>query len=55
MIGVDTLQFFAYMLPFVVLGTFVGRKLLTVLSQKVFDYLVLFFAGVSSVMLLFIR
>jgi uncharacterized membrane protein YfcA len=52
MIGVDTLQFFAYMLPFVVLGTFVGRKLLTVLSQKVFDYLVLFFAGVSSVMLL---
>jgi len=52
MIGVDTLRFFAYMLPFVVLGTFVGRKLLTVLSQKVFDYLVLFFAGVSSVMLL---
>ena len=52
MIGVDTLRFFAYMLPFVVLGSFVGRKLLTVLSQKVFDYLVLFFAGVSSVMLL---
>ena len=52
MIGVDTLQFFAYMLPFVVLGTFVGRKLLTVLSQKVFDYLVLFFAGVSSLLLL---
>jgi len=52
MIGVDTLGFFVYMLPFVILGTFVGRKLLTVLSQKVFDYLVLFFAGVSSVMLL---
>jgi uncharacterized membrane protein YfcA len=52
MIGVDTLQFFAYMLPFVVLGTFVGRKLLTVLSQKVFNYLVLFFAGVSSLLLL---
>jgi hypothetical protein len=52
MIGVDTLQFFAYMLPFVVLGTFVGRKLLTVLSQKVFDYLILFFAGVSSLLLL---
>ncbi len=52
MIGIDTLQFFAYMLPFVVLGTFVGRKLLTVLSQKVFNYLVLFFAGVSSLLLL---
>jgi uncharacterized membrane protein YfcA len=52
MLGVETLRFFAYMLPFVVLGTFVGRKLLTVLSQKVFDYLVLFFAGVSSLLLL---
>ncbi len=52
MIGVDTLQFFAYMLPFVVLGTFFGRRLLTVLSQKVFDYLVLLFAGLSSLWLL---
>lgn len=52
MIGVDTLQFFAYMLPFVVVGTFAGRKLLTVLSQRVFDYLVLLFAGLSSLWLL---
>ena len=52
MIGVDTLQFFAYMLPFVILGTFFGRKLLTVLSQKIFNYLVLFFAGLSSLGLL---
>ena len=52
MIGVVTLQFFACMLPFVVLGTFFGRRLLTVLSQKIFNYLVLIFAGVSSVMLL---
>ena len=52
MIGVDTLQFFAYMVPFVILGTFFGRKLLTVLSQKLFNYLILIFAGVSSVMLL---
>ena len=52
MIGFDTLKFFAYMLPFVILGTFFGRKLLTVLSQKLFNYLVLLFAGVSSMMLL---
>ena len=48
MIGIDTLQFFAYMLPFVLLGTFFGRRLLTVLSQKLFNYLVLLFAGISS-------
>ncbi len=52
MIGVDTLQFFAYMLPFVIFGAFFGRRLLTVLSQKIFNYLVLLFAGASSVMLL---
>ena len=52
MIGLETLRFFAYMLPFVIVGTFFGRRLLTVLSQKLFDYLVLFFAGVSSVLLL---
>ena len=52
MLGVDTLQFFAYMLPFVVIGTFLGRKLLTVLSQKIFDHLVLIFAGLSSLWLL---
>jgi uncharacterized membrane protein YfcA len=52
MIGVDTLQFFAYMLPFVVLGTYFGRKLLTILSQKIFNYLVLIFAGLSSLWLL---
>jgi len=52
MIGLETLQFFAYMLPFVIVGTFFGRRLLTALSQKLFDYLVLIFAGVSSVLLL---
>jgi len=52
MIGCDTLYFFAYMLPFVVIGTFLGRKLLTVLSQKVFNHLVLLFAGLSSLWLL---
>jgi len=52
MIGVGTLRFFAYMLPFVIIGTFFGRKLLTILSQNVFNYLILIFAGVSSVMLL---
>jgi len=52
MIGVDTLLFFAYMLPFVILGTFFGRRLLTVLSQKIFNYLVLSFAGLSSLLLL---
>jgi uncharacterized membrane protein YfcA len=40
------------MLPFVILGTFFGRKLLTVLSQKIFNYLILFFAGLSSLGLL---
>jgi uncharacterized membrane protein YfcA len=54
MIGADTLQFFAYMLPFVVIGTFLGRKLLTVLSQKIFNYLVLLFAASSSLWLLFL-
>ena len=52
MIGVETLRFFAYMLPFVIVGTFFGRKLLTVLSQKLFDHLILLFAGVSAVLLL---
>ena len=52
MIGIDTLQFFAYMLPFVILGTFFGRRLLKVLSQKVFNILVLLFAGLSSLGLL---
>jgi uncharacterized membrane protein YfcA len=54
MIGLDTLQFFATMLPFIVLGTFLGRKLLTVLSQKIFNYLVLLFAALSSLWLLFL-
>ena len=48
MIGIDTLQFFAYMLPFVILGTFFGRRLLKVISQKIFNILVLLFAGLSS-------
>jgi len=52
MIGIDTLQFFAYMLPFVIIGTFFGRRLLKVLSQKVFNILVLLFAGLSSIGLL---
>jgi uncharacterized membrane protein YfcA len=52
MIGVDKLQFFAYMLPFVILGTFFGRRLLKVLSQKIFNTLVLLFAGLSSLVLL---
>jgi uncharacterized membrane protein YfcA len=52
MIGVEKLQFFAFMLPVVILGTFLGRRLLTVLSQKIFNYLVLFFAGLSSLGLL---
>jgi len=54
MIGIDTLQFFAYMLPFVVIGTFLGRKLLMVLSQKIFNYLVLLFAALSSLWLIFL-
>jgi hypothetical protein len=54
MIGLDTLEFFACMLPFIVLGTFLGRKLLTVLSQKIFNYLVLLFAALSSLWLLFL-
>jgi len=53
MIGLETLRFFAYMLPFVVIGTFLGRKLLMVLSQKIFNYLVLLFAGAAAMMLLF--
>jgi uncharacterized membrane protein YfcA len=54
MIGLDTLQFFAWMLPFILIGTFLGRKLLTALSQKIFNYLVLFFAALSSLWLLFL-
>ena len=52
MIGLETLRFFAWMLPFVIAGTVIGRRLLTVLSQKIFNYLVLFFAGLSSLGLL---
>ena len=54
MIGLDTLKFFAWMLPFILIGTVLGRKLLTVLSQKIFNYLVLFFAALSSLWLLFL-
>jgi uncharacterized membrane protein YfcA len=54
MIDLDTLQFFAWMLPFILIGTVLGRKLLTVLSQKIFNYLVLFFAALSSLWLLFL-
>ena len=53
MIGLETIRFFAWMLPFVILGTFLGRKLLTILSQKIFNNLVLLFAGLSSLWLLF--
>ena len=55
MIDLDTLRFFAFMLPFVILGTFFGRKLLTILSQKIFNSLVLLFAGLSSLWLLLIK
>ena len=53
MIGVDTLHFFVYMLPFIVIGAFFGRRILKILSQKKFNYLVLFFASLSSLWLLF--
>ena len=53
MIGFETLKFFAYMLPFVIIGTFFGLRLLAVLSQRIFNCLVLFFAGLSSLGLLF--
>ena len=54
MIGADTLRFFAYMVPFVILGTYFGRRLLAVLSQKIFDFLVLMFAALSSLWLLYL-
>ena len=54
MIVGSTLHFFVYMLPFIILGTYGGRRLLTVLSQKLFDFLVLIFAGLSSLWLLFL-
>ena len=52
MIGVDTIKFFACMLPFIIIGTYLGRKLLMVLSQKIFNYLVLFFAALSALWLI---
>jgi uncharacterized membrane protein YfcA len=52
MIAGSTLHFFVYMLPFIIVGTYCGRRLLTVLSQKLFDFLVLIFAGLSSLWLL---
>jgi hypothetical protein len=53
MIDAEKLWFFAFMLPFIVLGTYFGRRLLTVLSQRIFNVLVLLFAGLSSLGLLF--
>jgi len=53
MIVGSTLRFFVYMLPFILIGTYCGRRLLTVLSQRIFDFLVLIFAGFSSLWLLF--
>jgi uncharacterized membrane protein YfcA len=53
MIVADILRFFAFMVPFIVLGTYFGRRLLTVLSQQIFDILVLLFAALSSLWLLF--
>jgi uncharacterized membrane protein YfcA len=52
MINAGTLKFFVVMVPFIVCGTFLGRKLLKILSQKIFDMLVLLFAGLSSFWLL---
>ena len=52
MIGVDTIKFFACMLPFIIIGTYLGRKLLMVLSQRIFNYLVLFFAALSALWLI---
>ncbi|MDJ0818113.1 MAG: sulfite exporter TauE/SafE family protein [Desulfobacterales bacterium] len=52
MINAGTLKFFVVMLPFIICGTFLGRKLLRVLSQSIFDFLVLLFAGLSSLWLL---
>lgn len=45
----DTLTFSLLMLPFIGLGAFFGRRLLTLISQGVFDTLVLVLAGVAAV------
>lgn len=44
----DTLHFSLMMLPFIGLGAFVGRRLLSVTSQEIFDALVLILAGVAA-------
>lgn len=40
------------MLPMVVLGTVLGRKLLMILSQRIFDKMVLCFAALTAVLLI---
>lgn len=52
MLTLSELQHLLYLLPMVVLGTVMGRKLLMILSQQVFERAVLGFAALTAVSLI---
>ena len=52
MITLRTLTFDAIIAPLVVVGALVGRRLLKIIPQKIFDPLVLALAGVAALKLI---
>ncbi len=52
LIGGNSLEFNLLLIPFIVSGLFLGRKVVAALPQKSFDNLVLIFAGVAAARLL---
>lgn len=52
MLTLAEFPFLLYMLPMVVLGSVLGRRLLMILSQQVFDRIVLGFAALTAVLLI---
>jgi len=49
MITLDTLQFDLILLPFVILGAVIGKRLFTLIPQKLFDPLVLTLALIAAI------
>ncbi len=52
LINWDTLQFNLLLVPLIVLGLFIGKKIVTLLPQRVFDTLILVFAAMAAIWLL---
>lgn len=53
MITVESIKFNLWFIPLILLGAFLGVKVIHVIPQKVFQFLVLLFAAIGAVQLLF--